>query len=89
VSGRLVLAFIGVSLLHGLWDSMNSIAVMVTYVMSGESWQYRLLEDGYIPRPTPMQVQLFTTLTWVGLAVIAVVGVLWFVRVLRARATHV
>jgi RsiW-degrading membrane proteinase PrsW (M82 family) len=86
VSGRLVAALIGVSVLHGLWDSMDSTAVMVTYVLSGESWQYRLLELGYIPEPTPEQVRLFTTLTWVGLAAISVVGVAWLLRLRRSEA---
>jgi RsiW-degrading membrane proteinase PrsW (M82 family) len=86
ITGRLVLAFLGVSILHGLWDSMGSIAVIVTYVFSGESWQYRLLELGYIPEPTAAQVAMFTVLTWSGLAAISVVGLLWLFGMLRARS---
>jgi len=86
VTARVVAAFIGVSLLHGLWDSMDSIAVLATYAFSGESWQYRLLELGYIPEPTAEQVQTFTLLSWLGRAVITVAGLLWLVRVLRGRA---
>ena len=86
VTARVVAAFIGVSLLHGLWDSMDSIAVVATYAFSGESWQYRLLELGYIPEPTAEQVQTFTLLSWLGRAVITVAGLLWLVRVLRGRA---
>lgn len=88
VTGRLVAALIGVSLLHGLWDSMDSIAVIATYILSGESWQYRLLELGYIPQPTPEQVQQFTVLTWTGLAVISLVGILWLLRLYRVRAVR-
>jgi len=85
VTGRLVAGFIGVSILHGLWDSMDNIAIMLTYVLSGRPWQYRLLELGYLPEPTPDQVQLFTFLSWTGLAAVALVGVLWLARMLRGR----
>ena len=90
VTGRLVAGLIGVSILHGLWDSMDNIAIMLTYVLSGRPWQYRLLELGYIPQPTPDQVRLFTFLSWAGLVGVALVGVLWLARLLRGRvATHV
>ena len=90
VTGRLVAGFIGVSILHGLWDSMDNIAIMLTYVLSGRPWQYRLLELGYIPQPTPDQVRLFTFLSWAGLVGVALVGVLWLARLLRGRvANHV
>jgi protease PrsW len=85
VTGRLVAGFIGVSILHGLWDSMDNIAIMLTYVVSGRPWQYRLLELGYIPQPTPEQVRLFTFLSWAGLVGVALVGVLWLARLIRGR----
>jgi RsiW-degrading membrane proteinase PrsW (M82 family) len=88
VTPRLVLAFVGVSLLHGLWDSMDSIAVIVTYVLSGRPWQYRLLELGYIPAPTDDQVHLFTVVSWGGLLGIGVLGILWLIRLLRASTLH-
>src|SRR6185312_2782206 len=74
VTGRLVAGFIGVSILHGLWDSTDNIAIMLTYVLSGGPWRYRLLELGYIPPPTPDQVRLFTFLSWAGLVGVALVG---------------
>jgi len=90
VTGRLVAGLIGVSILHGLWDSMDTIAMMLTYVLSGRPWQYRLLELGYLPEPTPDQVRLFTFLSGAGLVGVALLGVLWLARLLRGRvATHV
>lgn len=83
VTGRLVAGFIGVSVLHGLWDSMDSIATILTYVLTGRPWQYRLLELGYIPEPTPGQATLFTVLSWAGLLCVAVVGLLALARLLR------
>jgi hypothetical protein len=69
---------------------MDNIAIMVTYALSGRPWQYRLLELGYIPEPTPDQVELFTVLSWAGLVGVALVGVLWLARLLRRPvASHV
>jgi len=90
MTGRLVGAYLGVSILHGLWDSMDSIAVTVTYLLTGRPWQYRLLEEGYLPEPTANQVQIFTILSWTGLIVIAAAGVVFLVLILRRRgAEHV
>jgi RsiW-degrading membrane proteinase PrsW (M82 family) len=88
MTGRLVGAYLGVSILHGLWDSMDSIAVTVTYLLTGRTWQYRLLEEGYLPEPTGNQVQIFTILSWTGLIVIAAAGVVFLVLLLRRRAAE-
>ncbi|NMO92809.1 PrsW family intramembrane metalloprotease [Actinomycetospora sp. TBRC 11914] len=88
VTGRLVGAYLGVSILHGLWDSMDSIAVTVTYLLTGQTWRYRLLDEGYLPEPTAIQVQFFTILSWTGLLVIAVTGVVFLVLLLRRRAAE-
>ena len=74
---RLVFAFLGVSLLHALWDSMSMIAVLVTLALTGEPWQYEVLLRGAVPEPTPTQVAAYTAATWLGLALISVVGLLW------------
>ncbi|MFC0438354.1 PrsW family intramembrane metalloprotease [Kutzneria buriramensis] len=76
-SRRLLLSYLGVSLLHALWDSMHGIALALTLLLTGTPRQFQLLEQGYQPRPTPLQVNLFTALSWGGLAVLAVVGVVW------------
>lgn len=67
---RLLWAYLGVSLLHALWDSMNSIAVVVTVVVTGEPWQEH--------------VRLFTVFTWLGLALISVTGLVWLMSLVRA-----
>ncbi|HWO59923.1 MAG TPA: PrsW family glutamic-type intramembrane protease [Umezawaea sp.] len=74
---RLLLAFLGVSLLHALWDSMSMIAVLVTLALTGEPWQYEVLLRGAVPEPTPTQVTAYTVTNWLGLALISVVGLLW------------
>jgi hypothetical protein len=63
---------------------MDSVAVVVTYLVSGQPWQQRLLELGYIPDPTPDQARLFTLLTFVGLAGIAALGLAWMGYLLRS-----
>jgi RsiW-degrading membrane proteinase PrsW (M82 family) len=80
LTGRLLAAYLGVSLLHTLWDSMNSIAVLITLVLTGQ----HQLNTGYLPQPTPAQVQLFTVFTWLGLALISLIGVLWLAVLVRA-----
>jgi hypothetical protein len=67
---------------------MDSIAVAVTYLLTGRPWQYRLLEEGYPPEPTRNQVQIFTILSWTGLIVIAAAGVVFLVLLLRRRAAE-
>jgi RsiW-degrading membrane proteinase PrsW (M82 family) len=79
LGGRLLLAYLGVSMLHALWDSMNSIAVVITYLLTGSPTQVQMLSQGYIPQPTPEQVRLFTLVTWTGLAIIALIGIGWLV----------
>ena len=84
ITGRLLAAYVGVSVLHALWDSMNSIAVLITLVLTEQPWQRRLLALGYLPQPTATQVRLFTLYTWLGLAVITVIGLGWLAALARA-----
>jgi RsiW-degrading membrane proteinase PrsW (M82 family) len=85
LTGRLLLAYIGVSLLHALWDGMHSIALMVTLMLTGTPYQYSLLEQGYQPQPTSTQADLFTVLSWGGLVIVSLIGIGWLL-VVRRRA---
>jgi hypothetical protein len=80
---RLVLSYLGVSLLHALWDSMHSIALFVMLVLTGTPAQYGLLQRGYQPEPTATQAGLFTALSWGGLIVVSLIGLAWLLRVRR------
>jgi RsiW-degrading membrane proteinase PrsW (M82 family) len=86
LSRRLLLSYLGVSLLHALWDAMHGIALTLTLLLTGTPTQFELLEQGYQPRPTPLQAELFTVLSWGGLAVLAVIGVVWLVVERRTAA---
>ncbi|MEU0878116.1 PrsW family glutamic-type intramembrane protease [Lentzea sp. NPDC005914] len=85
----LLLAFLGVSLLHALWDSMSMIAVLVTLALTGEPWQYQLLLRGALPEPTPSQVTVYTVTDWLGLALISVIGLLWLWSLVRRSRREV
>ncbi|MFD0683911.1 PrsW family intramembrane metalloprotease [Actinomadura fibrosa] len=77
VTGGVVLTYLSVSVLHGLWDSMHTIAIAATLYLTGTAWQYRLLELGYLPRATDAQDHLITLLNWAGLLVISTIALLW------------
>ena len=62
---------------------MPNVAALVTLVLTGSSWQRRLLEQGWIPEPTAEQVRWFTIVDWVGLGVISVIGLLWLLLLVR------
>ncbi|TQN28811.1 protease prsW family protein [Haloactinospora alba] len=72
-----LVTFLGVALLHGLWNSVHGIAIVLTLVLTGDMWQTRLLSVGYLPELTPAQAHLSTALDWTGLVIVAAVGVLW------------
>ena len=73
--------YLWVSILHGLWDSAQQVAVVITYLLTGTAWQLRLLTFGYLPGPTPTQVHLFSLMSNVVLVVVALMGVisLWVI----------
>jgi RsiW-degrading membrane proteinase PrsW (M82 family) len=84
VTWRLLWSFLGVSVLHALWDSMHSIALLVTLILTGTPAQFQLLSRGYQPNPTSAQTDLFTVLTWGGMILISAIGILWLLAVRRA-----
>jgi RsiW-degrading membrane proteinase PrsW (M82 family) len=82
ISGRVLLAYLGVSALHALWDSMHNIALILTLVLT-QGERYQPTPDGWLVQPDQAQVQLFSILQWVGLAIVAAIGVLWLVVLWR------
>ena len=84
LTGRLLLSYLGVSVLHALWDSMHSIALLLTLIITGTPAQFQLLSRGYQPNPTAAQTQLFTVLSWGGLILVSLIGIAWLLAVRRA-----
>jgi protease PrsW len=77
---RLVLTYLGVSLLHALWDSMQEIAIILTllFVPGGS-----VAGNGTLSL-TPTQVDLVPVLDWGGMAVVALIGIGWLLLEWRA-----
>ncbi|MFI6484867.1 PrsW family intramembrane metalloprotease [Nonomuraea sp. NPDC050663] len=73
----ILLAYLGVSVLHALWDSMRGIAIALTMVLTGQQWQFDMLRIGQVPSVTDGQVHMYTFLDWLGLAIISVIALLW------------
>ena len=82
ITGKLLLAYFGVSLLHALWDSMHNIALVLTLLLT-EGEQYVRTPNGWLVRPSAEQVNLLPVLEWSGLAVTSVVGIAWLLIVWR------
>ncbi|MFB4283828.1 MULTISPECIES: PrsW family intramembrane metalloprotease [unclassified Nonomuraea] len=77
ITGHVVLAYLGVSLLHALWDSMSAIAIAITLVLTGRPWQFALLRIGRVPNVSQWQVHVYTLLNWAGLILISLVALAW------------
>lgn len=76
-----------VAFLHGLWDAMTRIAVIVTLLLTAASAQEAALQGGRRPLtvgPTAGQMQLFVVLYWVGEFIVALIGLAVLVSVWRA-----
>ncbi|AMM06722.1 PrsW family intramembrane metalloprotease [Streptomyces albidoflavus] len=82
LTGSVVAAWLGLSVLHALWDAMHSLAAALALLFTGTDWQWHLLETGYVPRPTSAQVGFITGLQWGGWMVVTLVALGW----LRALA---
>jgi protease PrsW len=87
ITPSVVLAYLGVSVLHGLWDSMHSIALYLTLLLT-EGEQFTPTPHGWLVTPTSAQVNLFSVLQWTGLAVVSAIGLAWLV-ILWRRATRI
>lgn len=75
LSGGIVVTYIGVSLLHALWDSMSGISSIVALVLTGNAMQ--VLEYGFLPNGAAQTVSsLATVLYIVGIAVAALIGII-------------
>lgn len=83
-TGRLLRAYLWVSLLHALWDYTHSIALALTFLLTGAPWQYEVMSKGYLPQPTDEQVHLFTATSISLLALVSLFGIATLMRVWRS-----
>ncbi|MFI6388877.1 PrsW family intramembrane metalloprotease [Nonomuraea sp. NPDC050540] len=83
LAGKVILAYLGVSLLHALWDSMSGLAIAITLLLTGQPWQFQLIRIGKVPGVTDGQIHLYTVLNWGGLIVISALALLWLRSISR------
>jgi RsiW-degrading membrane proteinase PrsW (M82 family) len=77
---NVVVAFVGVALLHALWDSLGGITSVLALVFTGSAVQQ--LQNGFLlPQTQAAVASLATVLYLVGIAVTAAIGLvaLWVV----------
>lgn len=67
-------AYVLVSVLHGLWDSMSTLALLVTLLVTATPTQAAATAAGRSVRPTAGQAQIFEISYWSGEAVVSLIG---------------
>jgi RsiW-degrading membrane proteinase PrsW (M82 family) len=67
---QVLLAYVVVSVLHGLWDSNSSISTLLAFVLTGTP--FSAAQDGSVPSSIAAVV---TTLYVAGLVVVSVIGI--------------
>lgn len=86
ITVRVLLTYLGVSLLHGLWDSVHGLSALAALVLTGQPWQVRMLELGRVPEILPYQASLILGLDIAGMAVVAGLGIAWLASLVRTAA---
>ncbi|MGV4981935.1 PrsW family intramembrane metalloprotease [Streptomyces sp. NRAIS4] len=76
--------YLGVSLLHALWDSTHGLAIWMAARLTGSGLESELFALGYLVRPSAGQEHLFTLFSVGGLTLVGLAGVGW-VRSLARR----
>ncbi|MEQ4305873.1 PrsW family glutamic-type intramembrane protease [Plantactinospora sp. B6F1] len=79
---RLLFAYLGVAILHALWDAMHVIAFYLTLLFTGARGPLTL--DGSLARLTPTQAVWMPVLEGLGLTIVAAIGVVWLVVLWRS-----
>ncbi|SDK97421.1 PrsW family intramembrane metalloprotease [Streptomyces indicus] len=86
-AGPVIGAYLGVSLLHALWDSMHGIAIWLVARLTTSGLDRSLFAQGYIPDPTDQQKHLFTLFSVGGLVLISLIGIQWLRSLARRDST--
>ncbi len=76
-AGPVIGTYLGVALLHALWDSMHGIAIWLVARITSTGLDRSLFAQGYIPTPTDQQQHLFTLFSVGGLVLISLIGIKW------------
>ena len=76
--------YLGVALLHTLWDSTHGIALWLVARLTGTGVGTALFGEGYLPAATDQQEHLFALFSLGGMAAVSLAGIAW-VRSLARR----
>jgi RsiW-degrading membrane proteinase PrsW (M82 family) len=76
-AGPVLGAYVGVSLLHALWDSTHGIALWLVARLAGTGLDKELFAQGYLPHSTDQQQQLFTLFSVGLMMLVSLCGVIW------------
>jgi RsiW-degrading membrane proteinase PrsW (M82 family) len=85
LSGRLLLVYLAVSVLHGLWDSMRGIAIVLTLLTTNSPALTVLLQQGLLPASSAVATWIFVTFEFGGMGIVSIIG-LWMLRSSWRRA---
>lgn len=82
LSFSILAAFVGVSLLHALWDSSNGLAALVALFLTGASHQQT--EFGFISSATETNAENLATVLYISAMVVtALIGIITLWRIVR------
>jgi protease PrsW len=73
ITGGVIGAYLLVSILHGLWDSMRFIALVLTAILTLASGQSLNMQSG-APSASDEQVVLFNLINFGGIVVVSAIG---------------
>lgn len=86
ITRSVVATYVGVALLHALWDSVRGIALLLTVVLTSTPLRVLYTPQGTVIEPTPEQVHVYTVVDLAGYAVVSVIGLVWLAAIwLRHR----
>ncbi|MFJ2267415.1 PrsW family intramembrane metalloprotease [Streptomyces sp. NPDC087849] len=77
LAAPVIATYLGVAVLHALWDSMHGIAIWLVARVTDTGLSRALFAQGYIPAPTDEQRHLFTLFSVGGTVVITLVALAW------------
>ena len=84
-TGGLALAYLVVSLLHGLWDSMSGIAAVITVILIAGHGPMATGVGGAL-MPSTDEVATYFGVEAAGLGLISLLAMLWLIRLWRSPA---
>ncbi|MFD5538391.1 PrsW family intramembrane metalloprotease [Streptomyces sp. NPDC127079] len=77
LTAQVVGGFLGVALLHALWDATHGVAIWLVARLAGTGVHRELFAEGYIAHPTAAQEHLFTLFSVGLLILVSLAGVAW------------